>query len=348
MAGGDSSSSSPRAAVVANADDEPPPPWEKQKPPPQPAAEEEEDVDPRFNEYDPKTGEIINIRFFNSRLDLDEESSFGPMRHTDKVFEDGFRLKNTVNVVSVQIVSSDYGYPLNVYGSILARDSLDRKCVYVFQRGQDNCQFISSKDDLLTLTGPKRGFMVCDDIFFEINLKVKDAQGRKVDDERLSKGLIEVDAIRRLSFQPRYKVETETLVSMNSILDLNYTFLRRTVEGTVEIRILEGPADFHGRVTACTSSIPCNIVLHDRKVSGVLTAGDDGVVQTARRVVGVSVDEMLLLTVSAAAAAADDDDEFSARTTVEFTPRRNGYGIEKIVCGDHRMSLKVTWSIVYF
>lgn len=75
MTGGDSSSSSPRAAVVANADDEPPPPWEKQKPPPPAAAAaEEEDVDPRFNEYDPKTGEIINIRFFfNSRLDLDEE-----------------------------------------------------------------------------------------------------------------------------------------------------------------------------------------------------------------------------------------------------------------------------------
>jgi hypothetical protein len=67
------------------------------------------------------------------------------MRHTDRIFREGFRLKNTVNVVSVKIVSSDYGYPLNVYGTIIARDSLDRKCVYIFRRDEDNCQFITSK-----------------------------------------------------------------------------------------------------------------------------------------------------------------------------------------------------------
>ena len=82
--------------------------------------------------------------------------------------------------------------------------------------------------------------MVCDDIFFEINLKVKDVHGRSVNDDRLSKGLMEVDAIRRLEFSPEYVVETETLVSMHSILDLNYTFIRRSVEGTVDIKILGG------------------------------------------------------------------------------------------------------------
>jgi hypothetical protein len=187
--------------------------------------------------------------------------------------------------------------------------------------------------------------MVCDDIFFEINLKAKDVYGRNFNDERLSKGLMEVDAIRRLSFKPSYEVETEKLVSMNSILDLNYTFVRSSVEGTVEIRILQGPANFHGKIIACTTSTPCDIVLHDSKVSGVLTAGDSGVVQMARRVVGVSEDEMLLLTVAAAAAAGD---ELTVRCTVEFTPRRNSYDEEKITCGNYKMLLKVTWSIVYF
>lgn len=67
------------------------------------------------------------------------------MRHTDRIFEEGFELSNLVNVVSVKIVSSDYGYPLNVYGTVLARDSLDRQCVYLFRRDKDNCQLISSK-----------------------------------------------------------------------------------------------------------------------------------------------------------------------------------------------------------
>ena len=61
----------------------------------------------------------------------------------------------------------------------------------------------------------------------------------------------------------------------------------------------------------------------------------------ARRVVGVSVDEMLVLTV----AAAVGDDELSVRT-IEFTPRRNGYDEGSITCGDYKMLLKVTWAIM--
>ncbi|KAI5022154.1 hypothetical protein ZWY2020_058884 [Hordeum vulgare] len=296
----------------------------------------EESLDPRYSEYDPKQGCFICVRYcFDGKLDLDEESPVGPMRHTGKIFKEGFPISNSVNVVSIKIVSSDYGYPLNVYGTIIARDSLDRKRVYVFRRDQDDCQLISSKDDSLILTGPKRGFMVYDDIFFETNLKVKDVHGRTVGDDRLSKGLMEVDAIRRLEYSPRYVVDTETLVSMHSTLDLNYTFIRRSVEGTVEIKILDGPDEFRGKIVASTTSIPCDIVLHDSKVSGALTAGDNGVLQMARRIVGVSVDEMLVLTV----AAAVGDDALSA-CTVQFTPRRNGYDDENITCGDYKMLLK--------
>ena len=108
-------------------------------------------------------------------------------------------------------------------------------------------------------------------------------------------------------------------------------------------RSLEGPDEFHGKIVASTTSIPCDIVLHDSKVSGALTAGDNGVLQMARRVVGVSVDEILVLTV----AAAVGDDKLSVGT-VEFTPRRNGYDDESITCGEYKMLLKFTWSIVYF
>lgn len=295
-------------------------------------------LDPRFSDYDPKEGDYVYTRFRHSKLDLDMESPVGPMHNTNRIFQDGLRMCNSANIVSVNIASSDYGYPLNVYGTIIARDSLDRQRVYLFQRAEDDCQNITSKNDALLLTGPKRGLLICDSIIFEVDLKVKDVNGRKVGDERVSKGIMEIDGVRRLSYPPKYQVQTEELVSMHSTLDLSYTFVRNAVEGTVEARILEGPVDyFHGKIVARTSSIPCDIMLHDSELAGTLTAGDGGILQTARRVVSVSIDETLLLTIAAAT---------SGVRTVEFTPKRGSYDEEKITCGDYKMLVKVTWSIV--
>ncbi|XP_037481821.1 uncharacterized protein LOC119360166 [Triticum dicoccoides] len=327
-------------------------PRKKQKQQQQQEEEEEEEekgpnpLDPRFSDYDPKEGDYVFTRFQHSTLDLNMESPVGAMHNTDRIFpEEGFGFCNSANIVSVIVVSSEYGYPLNVYGTIIARDSLDRQRVYLFQRGKDDCQNISSKNDALVLTGPKRGLMICDSIIFEVDLKVKDVNGRKVNDKRVSKGLMEINGIKRLSYPPKYQVQTGELVSMHSTLDLNYTFVSNAVEGTVEARILEGPVDFHGKIVARTSSFPCDImllppflnVIHDSELAGMLTAGEGGILQTAGRVVSVSIDETLLLTVAAAT---------SGVGTVEFTPKRGNYDEEKITCGDYKMLVKVTWSIV--
>lgn len=296
-------------------------------------------LNPRFSDYDPKEGDYVLTRFQHPTLDLDMESPVGAMYNTNRIFQDGSRMCNSVNIVSVNIVSSDYGYPLSIYGTIIARDSLDRQRIYLFQRGKNDCQNITSKNDPLLLTGPKRGLMIFDSIIFEVDLKVKDVNGRKVNDERVSKGLTEINGIFRLSFPPKYIVQTKKLVSMHSTLDLNYTFVRKAVEGTVEMRILEaGPVNFHGKIVVRTSSFPCDIMLHDSKLAGMLTAGEGGILQTARRVVSVSVDETLLLTVCLATGVV---------RTVEFTPKRGSYDEERITCGDYKMLVKVTWSIVH-
>ncbi|KAF7103593.1 hypothetical protein CFC21_104570 [Triticum aestivum] len=313
---------------------------EPEQPQPQPAAEEAVGVNPlnpRYSEYDPKQREHVYTRFcFDPRLDLNKESPYGPMRHTHKTFGEGFPLSHSANILSVKIVSSDYGYPLNVYGTVIARDDLDRKCVYLFRRDKKNRQSITSEDNSLILTGPKRGLALCGSLFFEINLKVKDVHGREVKDERLSKGMLQINGIIRQTSNFEYGVETDMLVSMHSTLEMNFAFVRDAVEGTVGIRILEGPVDFHGKIIATTTRVLCETVLHDSRANGLLTAGNNQVMQTACRVVCVSVGEMLLVTV-----APEGGDELSHHTVSSTC-----YASENMVCGNYKMQLKVTWSIV--
>ncbi|XP_044967440.1 uncharacterized protein LOC123427453 [Hordeum vulgare subsp. vulgare] len=110
----------------------------------------------RIREYDPKTGKICYTRFFNkdfSKFDIDEESPLAPMRYTHKtpstyansLGRQVYHVYDSVNVLSVKIVSSDVGFPLKVYGTVIARDHLDYKCVYLYRRSREDYQLISSE-----------------------------------------------------------------------------------------------------------------------------------------------------------------------------------------------------------
>jgi hypothetical protein len=71
----------------------------------------------------------------------------GPMRFTDAVYKnkDDYELCEGINIFSVKIATSDVGFPINVYGTVIARDSLDKRCVYIFRRERDQCQLINSE-----------------------------------------------------------------------------------------------------------------------------------------------------------------------------------------------------------
>lgn len=76
------------------------------------------------------------------------------MRYMASQCEDDFRLQDSANILSVKVVSSDICFPMDVYGTIIARDSIDYKCIPLFRRGRDDPQHIDSEDMSLTLTGP--------------------------------------------------------------------------------------------------------------------------------------------------------------------------------------------------
>ena len=46
--------------------------------------------------------------------------------------------ESSINVISLKIRESDVGFPVNVFGTVIARDELDYKCVYMFRRESDD------------------------------------------------------------------------------------------------------------------------------------------------------------------------------------------------------------------
>ncbi|RCV06777.1 hypothetical protein SETIT_1G190800v2 [Setaria italica] len=162
----------------------------------------------------------------------------------------------SVNIFSLKIVSSDVGFPIHVYGTLIARDCLDEKCVYLFRRDRDNCQFIGSEDESLILTGPKRGLMLINDIYVETDLKVRIMEGR-------------IDNLVK-----------ESCISMARHVEC----WKNAQYGGADVC---RPGDFDGEITAYTTSIQNRLVIYDSKVAADMTCDGNGAIQ--RRTVGITV-----------------------------------------------------------
>ncbi|GJM92274.1 hypothetical protein PR202_ga08727 [Eleusine coracana subsp. coracana] len=318
------------------------------KPPPPPPTKEEEAKEARdlammnkLHEYDPKLGYgcYNRIWFVDFDIfDIDEETQFGPMRFTDSDITDSHELTNSLNVLLVKIMSSDVGFPVNVYGTVIVRDRLDLKCIYIFRRNRHNCQLVQSEGESLILTGPSRGLVFYFDAYFEIDLKIK--KDAEISDEQFCKALIDVDVGKFKS----NKVARKTVVSWLSEVDFILSYVKNAVEGTVEIRILSGPEAFSGKINACTTNDPNPILLYDSDIDDAITLGNDNrVLQLLRRVVAVSKDQMLIVHYYA---CSDDQNGYMSHCICEFTPRFKGADKTEITCGVYMLQVKVTWSPV--
>ncbi|XP_062207883.1 uncharacterized protein LOC133909462 [Phragmites australis] len=317
----------------------------KPPPPPRPLITPEEMARRKVNqamrrklhEYDPKWGSGCYTRVYFldfTKFDIDAETQHGPMRFTDSLIKENHKLVHSLNVLGLKIMSSDVGYPINVYGTVIIRDRLDMKCNYIFRRNRDNCQLIKSQGDSLMLTGPSRGVVFRGDAYFEINLKIK--EDRESDDRQFNKAMIDV-----LGSKINYVVGRETIDSWLSSVDLIFAYVKTALEGTVEIKILSGPESFCGKITACTTDVPSQMLLYDSDVDGAVTVGDDRVIKLLRRVVSVSADQMLLLDFSAG--SGDGNANISHRRCM-FTPLMKGADRDEITCGLYKLRVKVVWS----
>ncbi|XP_048552536.1 uncharacterized protein LOC125532561 [Triticum urartu] len=290
-------------------------------------------------EHDPKTKRKVYTRYsFNdfSVFDINAESPIPPMRYTKRCV-DRLKLQDTANILTVKIVSSDKGFPIDVYGTIIARDSIDHKCMYLFNRTGDNCQPIKSRDENLILTGPGRGLVLLDFIYLEIDLKIK--VGEEPLSEQISKGLLMIDG-RVLPRDEKVAVAHQTLESWFSVVDVRYATLLNAIEGTFEIKLLEG--SFCGKIVAGIEGIEPRIVIYNSEEDGVVSCEDRAVITLRRRVMTLRLNGMLTFGFAVPGGAAAATREWE----VEFTPRHRGEEKREISCGTAKLQVKVFWSML--
>ncbi|XP_037432790.1 uncharacterized protein LOC119299737 [Triticum dicoccoides] len=290
-------------------------------------------------EYDPQTKRKVYTRYsFNDFgvFDINEESPIPPMRYT-KRYVHGLKLQDTANILTVKIVSSDKGFPINVYGTIIARDSIDHKCMHLFNRTRDNCQPIKSRDENLILTGPGRGLVLLDFIYLEIDLKIK--LGEEPLGEQISKGLLMIDG-RVLPREEKVVVGHQTLESWFCIVEVRYATLLNAVEGTFETKLLEGR--FCGRIMTGIEGIEPRIVIYNSDEDGVVSCEDHAVITLRRRVMTLRLNGMLTFgfAVHGGGVVA------TRHWKVEFTPRHRGEEKKEISCGTAKLQVKVFWSMM--
>ncbi|KAK1691744.1 hypothetical protein QYE76_008441 [Lolium multiflorum] len=300
-------------------------------------------------ERDPKTGREVFTRYsFTdfSIFDIDEESLIPPMRFTNSGYIRGINLQDSANVLSVKIASSDRGFPINVYGTIIARDNVDHKCIYIFNRHREDYQTINSEEESLILTGPSRGLVLLDFIYVEINLKIK-VDGEPLG-QQISKGLLSIDG-RVQPQDEKVNFGSRTLKSWFSIVKVSYATILNAVEGTFEIELLEG--HFCGDIRVSIEGVEEKILIHNSKEDGVVTFSGDLTVITLRRVLTICLGRMLMFEFVSkgcrhCGGGGGGNSNSTTEQRVEFAPQRRGQEETKVSCGASKLLVKVVWSMM--
>uniref|UniRef100_A0A0D9X3V3 DUF6598 domain-containing protein n=2 Tax=Leersia perrieri TaxID=77586 RepID=A0A0D9X3V3_9ORYZ len=125
----------------------------------------------QISEYDPKEDDIVYTRYCGHNIalfDLDKESTIGPGPPIHSLTSSQYWwLDDSVNVIAIKVAESDVGYPIRIYGTVIARDHQDFRCV---------TRNILKKliHRRITLTGPYRALASKDSMTFEFNLKILD------------------------------------------------------------------------------------------------------------------------------------------------------------------------------
>jgi hypothetical protein len=190
----------------------------------------------------------------------------------------------------------------------------------------------------LVLTGPSRGLMIHDNLFFNFKLKMRCDQ--QVDDMDFSEGMLEYD--NRVAYKP--KLAKDELITKASTIGIAYSLVSRAVEATLQIKVPEEFSikfdEFYGKISAFITGVKKEIVLFNSEACGTVMKMEDGGIKLWRHVVSVPIHGSLLLRVH----TWEGDSEAKLRSSsIMFTPQ---------ICGKDfaihgPLRIKVTWSPIY-
>lgn len=175
----------------------------------------------------------------------------------------------------------------------------------------------------LLLTGPTRAVVVVDPVDFEVALKVKGS----IESEDKDLSFLAVQLTRICNISGTHLINKE-YTSKLSTLELTFGYIVRSVEATINVRVIDGswPEEgFSARITAHTSSLKDYRVL-------LLDSGDemkkmsvtaDGMIELSRRVVSVEFEGELEVSVAAFGSNCnytEAEEKFTPRTMVKARP----------------------------
>lgn len=99
-------------------------------------------------QYDPKKDarvftRVCNINIAGFDLDRESKAGLGPLLKDATPETMRFRATVSANVIFVKVIESDWGYPVSIYGTVVARDVIDFRCVSLFRREREDPQIIN-------------------------------------------------------------------------------------------------------------------------------------------------------------------------------------------------------------
>ncbi|GJN10858.1 hypothetical protein PR202_ga28994 [Eleusine coracana subsp. coracana] len=274
-----------------------------------------------------------------------------PKRFTEKAPQLGAFPLSTLQFFSVKLCETrgDLKLPVDVFGMVAARDSIDHNRNIIFHRSREDCQTLSQEDPYLVLAGPTRAVMVAlsDPVIIEVELSVKGTT--ESEDKYLSFLVAPVFCGNKLySCLHKY-----SYTSKLSTLEFKLGHIVCSVEATISISLIDGswPSSYRGIFTAfavgCRPGLPGNV--DDEKIvlfdSGgkKLPVTSDGGINLSRRVVSVQIGGKLQVYVDVMARGKN-----VKRKMRDFKSSEDGESNDIFNMGFCKMQVTVNWSLISY
>ncbi|KAL6642326.1 hypothetical protein ACP70R_020507 [Stipagrostis hirtigluma subsp. patula] len=311
--------------------------------------EDEEDWGEEMNVVDSYREDWVRIYGKTGSL-FEDDTEIPYMRYTDgPILPMEASPMNLIQIFSVKVVEIKGGlqWPLDVYGHVAVRDSLDHKRNILSRRNREDRQTLASPQDSSSrLTGTSHAIVLLDPVIFEVDLKIKrHGSTSESEDKVLSYHAFCYGHSYSAGFARREVESTE-----HSTMEFTFAQLDSAVEATIQVHVVEGSssssAGFTARFAARTAGVDEDVVLHDSRGEAV-AVDDDGLVAFQRRVVVVEErGEHALLTVHVEAAECGGGGGDSVVKKVSFRPRTALRSKAFMRLGFCKLSVVFAWSML--